>query len=104
MHNINSTDATSDADKTPHDQSSIVGPGAVSRLGWYSVSNLVWGKHLSARTQGPVMPERVSDDAIPLAPEHLGNRHLYGGAHLHGMFKGAVDIVELEQQHDRRSA
>lgn len=49
------------------------------------------------------MPEWVTDEAVPLAPEHLGDRHLDGGAHLDGVGENAVDVLQLEQQHDRRT-
>jgi hypothetical protein len=50
------------------------------------------------------MSKGVADDAVSLAPERFGDRHFHCGAHLDGMVKGAVDIVELEQQHDRWAA
>jgi hypothetical protein len=47
------------------------------------------------------MAEGVANDAVTLAPEHLGDRHLHGGSHLDGVREGTVDVLELEQQQDR---
>src|SRR4051812_4619015 len=69
--------------------------------GPHGVLDLLFARLPQMRRDGPVMAEWILDDAVTVAPEHVGDRHLHRRTRLDGVLDERVDIRHVEMDRHR---
>src|SRR5271156_3549391 len=63
-----------------------------------------FGRHvLDVGCERPLMAERIDDDAVPVAPEHVPGRHEDGRAGVLGSLDRGVAVLDIVMQRHRRA-